>query len=74
MNCEEPLAVICICGRVDVCSVCVDWSKPCRCNAGSRTAIIIIPAATTSLITMYNAKDLLQDLRSDCYGLGSLQR
>ncbi|XP_002734557.1 parafibromin-like [Saccoglossus kowalevskii] len=29
----------------------------------SRTPIIIIPAATTSLITMYNAKDLLQDLR-----------
>jgi parafibromin len=30
---------------------------------GSKTAIIIIPAATTALITMYNAKDLLQDLR-----------
>nr|KAF6399621.1 cell division cycle 73 [Molossus molossus] len=30
---------------------------------GSRTPIIIIPAATTSLITMLNAKDLLQDLR-----------
>ncbi|XP_037513576.1 LOW QUALITY PROTEIN: parafibromin-like [Rhipicephalus sanguineus] len=29
----------------------------------SRTPIIIIPAATTSLITMYNAKDILQDLR-----------
>ncbi|GLH14067.1 Parafibromin [Gryllus bimaculatus] len=29
----------------------------------SRTPIIIIPAATTSLITMYNAKDVLQDLR-----------
>ncbi|GFQ72298.1 parafibromin [Trichonephila clavata] len=29
----------------------------------SKTPIIIIPAATTSLITMYNAKDLLQDLR-----------
>lgn len=28
----------------------------------SRTPIIIIPAATTSLITLYNAKDLLQDL------------
>ncbi|XP_064649629.1 parafibromin-like isoform X2 [Lineus longissimus] len=30
---------------------------------GSRTPIIIIPAATTSLITMYNAKDILQDYR-----------
>lgn len=30
---------------------------------GSRTPIIIIPAATTSLITMLNAKDLLQDLK-----------
>ncbi|MGH0167710.1 UNVERIFIED_CONTAM: hypothetical protein FKN15_053642, partial [Acipenser sinensis] len=30
---------------------------------GSRTPIVIIPAATTSLITMLNAKDLLQDLK-----------
>ncbi|CAN0342553.1 parafibromin [Lethenteron reissneri] len=30
---------------------------------GSRTPIIIIPAATTALITMLNAKDLLQDLK-----------
>lgn len=30
---------------------------------GSRTPIIIIPAVTTSLITMYNAKDIMQDLR-----------
>ena len=29
----------------------------------SRTPIIIIPAANTSLITMYNAKDMLQDLK-----------
>lgn len=29
---------------------------------GSRTPIIIIPAAPTSLITMLNAKDLLQDM------------
>lgn len=29
----------------------------------SRTPIIIIPAASTSLITMHNAKDILQDLR-----------
>lgn len=29
----------------------------------SKTPIIIIPAATTSLITIYNAKDILQDLR-----------
>lgn len=29
----------------------------------SRTPIIIIPATNTSLITMYNAKDVLQDLR-----------
>ncbi|KAJ9591699.1 hypothetical protein L9F63_001786 [Diploptera punctata] len=33
----------------------------------SRTPIIIIPAATTSLITMYNAKDVLQDLRYVIY-------
>ncbi|KAK2163897.1 hypothetical protein LSH36_72g00007 [Paralvinella palmiformis] len=30
---------------------------------GSRTPIIIIPAATTSLMTMYNAKDILQDFK-----------
>lgn len=29
----------------------------------SRTPIIIIPAATTSLITMYNVKDILQELK-----------
>lgn len=29
----------------------------------SRTPIIIIPATNTSLITMYNAKDILQDLK-----------
>jgi len=29
----------------------------------SRTPIIIIPGATKSLITMLNAKDILQDLR-----------
>ncbi|KAI8129190.1 hypothetical protein FF38_13099 [Lucilia cuprina] len=29
----------------------------------SRTPIIIIPSANTSLITMYNVKDLLQDLK-----------
>ncbi|XP_037944568.1 parafibromin [Teleopsis dalmanni] len=29
----------------------------------SRTPIIIIPSANTSLITMYNAKDILQDLK-----------
>lgn len=29
----------------------------------SRTPIIIIPAATTSLITMFNAKDILEDLK-----------
>merc|ERR1719447_1529470 len=29
----------------------------------SKTPIIIIPAAPKSLITMFNAKDLLQDLR-----------
>lgn len=29
----------------------------------SRTPIIIIPAGTNSLISMYNAKDILQDLR-----------
>ncbi|KAK3757491.1 hypothetical protein RRG08_050374 [Elysia crispata] len=30
---------------------------------GSRTPIIIIPAASTSLITMLNSKDILQDLK-----------
>ncbi|XP_052789744.1 parafibromin-like [Mya arenaria] len=30
---------------------------------GSRTPIIIIPAATTALITMFNSKDVLQDLK-----------
>lgn len=29
----------------------------------SKTPIIIIPAATTSLITMINVKDILQDLK-----------
>lgn len=29
----------------------------------SRTPIIIIPASTTSLITMYNVKDILQDMK-----------
>lgn len=29
----------------------------------SKTPIIIIPAATNSLITMYNAKDILQDFK-----------
>ena len=33
----------------------------------SRTPIIIIPAAAKSLITMLNAKDILQDLRSDFF-------
>jgi hypothetical protein len=31
----------------------------------SRTPIIIIPGAAKSLITMINAKDILQDLRSE---------
>ncbi|WAR31307.1 CDC73-like protein, partial [Mya arenaria] len=31
--------------------------------ASSRTPIIIIPAATTALITMFNSKDVLQDLK-----------
>ncbi|KAF6205400.1 hypothetical protein GE061_019572 [Apolygus lucorum] len=45
-------------------------SAQARLNSGvqgnkrtSRTPIIIIPSATTSLITMYNAKEILQDLR-----------
>lgn len=29
----------------------------------SRTPIIIIPAAATALITMYNVKDMLQDFK-----------
>ncbi len=33
----------------------------------SRTPIIVIPAANTSLITMYNARDLLQDHRQEHY-------
>ncbi|XP_074654028.1 parafibromin-like isoform X2 [Tubulanus polymorphus] len=36
---------------------------PLNQKRGSRTPIIIIPAATTSLITMFNAKDILQDLK-----------
>ncbi|KAG8249839.1 accessory factor associated with RNA polymerase II [Homalodisca vitripennis] len=39
----------------------------------SRTPIIIIPAANTSLITMYNAKDILQDL-NETFVLGSIGR
>ena len=38
------------------------WIILCLC-LGSRTPIIVIPAAMTSLITMYNAKDILQDLK-----------
>ncbi|KAK3590593.1 hypothetical protein CHS0354_001618 [Potamilus streckersoni] len=30
---------------------------------GSKTPIIVIPAATTSVITMFNSKDILQDLK-----------
>ncbi len=37
-------------------------SKPLQKRV-SRTPIIIIPATTTSLITMYNAKAILQDLK-----------
>ncbi|XP_044728391.1 parafibromin [Chrysoperla carnea] len=36
---------------------------PSNAKRVSRTPIIIIPAATTSLISMYNAKDILQDLK-----------
>lgn len=44
-------------------------TNPARPQAGtlqkrvSRTPIIIIPAGTTSLISMYNVKDILQDLK-----------
>uniref|UniRef100_A0A674EJZ4 Parafibromin n=1 Tax=Salmo trutta TaxID=8032 RepID=A0A674EJZ4_SALTR len=46
----------------------LDWTvsqarPPPNQKKGSRTPIVIIPAATTSLITMLNAKDLLQDLK-----------
>lgn len=37
--------------------------SPGHSKRTSKTPIIIIPAATTSLITMYNAKDILQDLK-----------
>ncbi|CAB3367439.1 Hypothetical predicted protein [Cloeon dipterum] len=37
--------------------------RPPTSKRVSRTPIIIIPAANTSVITMYNAKDILQDLR-----------
>uniref|UniRef100_A0A8K9XEN0 Parafibromin n=1 Tax=Oncorhynchus mykiss TaxID=8022 RepID=A0A8K9XEN0_ONCMY len=37
--------------------------QPIKWKQRSRTPIVIIPAATTSLITMLNAKDLLQDLK-----------
>ncbi|XP_005088839.1 parafibromin [Aplysia californica] len=36
---------------------------PPNMKKGSRTPIIIIPAASTSLVTMLNAKDVLQDLK-----------
>ncbi|GAB1597652.1 parafibromin-like [Argonauta hians] len=36
---------------------------PPNLKKGSRTPIIIIPASATSLITMFNSKDMLQDLR-----------
>jgi hypothetical protein len=32
-------------------------------NCISQTPIIIVPCAVTSIITMYNAADILQDLR-----------
>lgn len=37
--------------------------QPSNAKRVSRTPIIIIPAATTSLISMYNAKEILQDLK-----------
>lgn len=37
--------------------------QPSAQKRASRTPIIIIPSATTSLITMYNAKEILQDLK-----------
>jgi len=40
----------------------------------SRTPIIIIPGATNSLITMFNAKDILQDLRSLSLLIGSIMK
>ncbi|KAK2186474.1 hypothetical protein NP493_199g06037 [Ridgeia piscesae] len=36
---------------------------PANQKKGSKTPIIIIPAATTSLITMYNSKEILQELK-----------
>jgi len=38
-------------------------NRPPTSKRVSRTPIVIIPAANTSLITMYNAKDILQELR-----------
>ncbi|XP_041369422.1 parafibromin-like [Gigantopelta aegis] len=41
----------------------VQARPPPNQKKGSRTPIVIIPAAATSLITMFNAKDVLQDLK-----------
>ncbi|KAG8304100.1 accessory factor associated with RNA polymerase II [Homalodisca vitripennis] len=38
------------------------WSSGCNKRI-SRTPIIVLPPGTCSLITMYNAKDILQDLK-----------
>jgi parafibromin len=38
-------------------------NRPPTSKRVSRTPIVIIPAANTSLITMYNAKDILQELK-----------
>lgn len=41
----------------------VDVPKPHRKDNRSRTPIIIVPAAATSLITIYNTRELLEDYR-----------
>jgi len=38
-------------------------NRPPTSKRVSRTPIIIIPASNNSLITMFNSKDILQDLR-----------
>ncbi|XP_039765649.1 parafibromin [Pararge aegeria] len=50
-------------GRRDLLPVAAARAPTGGAKRPSRTPIIIIPAAGTSLITMYNVKDMLQDLK-----------
>ncbi|CAG9575725.1 unnamed protein product [Danaus chrysippus] len=50
-------------GRRELLPAAAARTPPSTGKRPSRTPIIIIPAAATSLITMYNVKDMLQDLK-----------